>query len=85
MLGSNTGERLRLHLLFTILAVFLLFEDTIVAMIVLDFGASNVIQPLFKTLFVHDGLTGAERYLILTPNEPRCSVIVDSSTIKTTA
>jgi hypothetical protein len=67
------------------LAVFFFLEDTIVAMIVLNLGASNVVQPLFKTLFTHNGLTGAKRYLILNPNEPRCSVIVDSSTIETTA
>jgi hypothetical protein len=66
------------------LAVFLILEDTVVAMIVLDLGTRNVVQLLLKPFIAHDGLTGAKRYLILNLDEPRCGIIVDSPTIKLT-
>ncbi len=34
--------------------------------------------------FTHDGLTGPERYLILNPDEPRCSIIVYCPAVKST-
>ncbi len=53
-------------------------------MVVLNLDANNVIQPLLESLLAHDGLTGAKRYLILNPNEPRCGIIIDRPAIKST-
>ena len=83
MLCSHTRERLQLHSLGTLLVVFLFLEDTIVAMVVLNPNTSNVIQPLFKPFLAHNSLTGAKRYLIFNPDEPRSGIIVDCPTIKT--
>ncbi len=35
-------------------------------------------------LLTHDGLTGPKRYLILNPDMPRCGIVVNCPTVKST-
>ena len=40
-------------------------ENNIITMIMLDFGAAEVIQPFFETFFIADHSAGTKRNLML--------------------
>jgi hypothetical protein len=83
MLCSNARKGLRLPFIHTLLAVFLSRENSIIAMVVFDFGTCHIPKPLLKTSLSHHHLIGTKRNLIFNPNETRCSIIIIHSPLKT--
>ena len=63
VLSANPWERLTLSFLFTIATVFLSRENTIITMIMFDFGDTLIPQPLFKTCLTHDRFDGTSLML----------------------
>jgi hypothetical protein len=55
---------LTLSFLFTILTVFLSRENTIITMIMYDFGDTLIPQPLFETCLTHDRFDGTSLYMV---------------------
>jgi hypothetical protein len=64
VLSTNPWERLTLSFLFTITMVFLSRENTIITMIMYDFGDTLIPQPLFETCLTHDRFDGTSLYMV---------------------
>jgi len=63
VLSTNPWERLTLSFLVTITMVFLIRENTIITMLMFDFGDTLIPQPLFETCLTHDHFNGTSLML----------------------
>ncbi len=83
VLSPNSRERLTLSFLVTIATVFLGRENTVITMIMFDFGDTLIPQPLFETSLTHNRFVCTKRDLVFYPNQARCCIIINGATLKT--
>jgi hypothetical protein len=83
IMRSNTRKAPRLPFIHTLLAVFLSRENSIIVVVVFDFGICYIPKALLKMSLAHHCLIGTKRNLIFNPNETRCSFIINRSPLKT--
>ncbi len=82
VLGANARKWLTLLFVLTVMPKLLRGEDTIITMKVLDFTDTLVIKPLLETRLSHDQFVSTKRNLGFNPNESRCCIIKDDTTLK---
>ncbi len=76
VLSANPWERLSLSFLVTIATLFLSRGNTIITIIMFDFGDTLIPQPLFETCLTHDRFIGTKRDLVFNPNQAWCCIII---------